>query len=89
MKFMKWWMPGKLWRMMEMENETVYEADKEELFANGLNPFVLKKKLWRCQRELGYKFGITELLKLEEIRAKIKLAEAIRDFRIVRGPDRD
>lgn len=58
----------------------LYGTERKRQFERDLEPAALKKKLFRYQREMGKSFGLTELLALEDIRAKALLAETINDM---------
>ena len=63
-----------------MRNKSTPQTGDNPPFQEALAPEAMRKKLWRYRRELGREFGIGELLKLEEIRAKTRLAEVLQEI---------
>ena len=61
------------------------EPGQEIQFPKGLEPLSLRRKLWSYQKELGRQFALGDLLKIEEIHAKMTLAEAVRHMRQLYG----
>ena len=60
-----------------MRNRPTQKSGENPPFQEALEPEAMRKKLWRYRRELGREFGLPELLKLEDIRAKTRLVEAL------------
>ena len=60
---------------MRIRHAQKTEADPP--YQEVLEPEAMRTRLWRYRKELGGEFGLPELLKLEEIRAKLRLAEAL------------
>lgn len=62
-----------------MAEWNLYGCDRKEKFEESIEPEALVSLLRQYQKVLGDKFGITELLELEKIRAMALIAEAIND----------
>ena len=62
-----------------MAEWNLYGCDRKEKFVESIEPEALVSLLRQYQKVLGDKFGITELLELEKIRAMALIAEAIND----------
>jgi len=63
-----------------MENKwNLYGTERKEIFESKLDPKELKITLSNFQKVFGSSFGIPELLKLMDIKAKVMIAEAIND----------
>ena len=63
-----------------MRNRYTQKSGENPPFQEALEPEMMRKKLWCYRRELGREFGLPELLKLEDIRAKTRLAEVLQGF---------
>ena len=62
-----------------MAEWNLYGSDRRDRFLKELDPQALKTTLTRYRKALGKEFSIADLLRLEDIRVKALIAEAIND----------